>query len=515
MLTVTNFSTGPDDEKPAVWVDGNIHASEVTGSTASLYFIYTLINGYGEDEEITRCLDTRVFYICPRINPDGAEWVLADRPKLVRSSTRPFPYIEDPVEGLIANEDIDGDGRILTMRIVDPNGTWKPHPDEPRLMVRRDPTEKGGTYYRLLPEGRITNYDGVTIKVIGPKEGLDLNRNFPMEWKGQSEQNGAGPYPVSEPEVRSVVDFVVTHNNIGATFSFHTYSGVLLRPYASQPDDALPPEDLWTYQKFGEKGTEITDYPNISIFHDFKYHPKQVISGGFDWTYEHLGMFMWAIEVWAPMREAGIEDYKFIDWFREHPVEDDLKIIQWLDGIADGKHYVDWYPYDHPELGQVELGGIDFINCWSNPPLDALESEVSKFPRWFIWGALVSPILDLREATAKRLDPETYLIRMVVDNAGWLPTYVTKKALAKQVVRGVICEIELPVGACLETGLPREDGGQLEGRAYKSASNMSNFAEFHPGTFENGMDRPCARWWRGEIGRPSRTGWGCTGKYYT
>ena len=34
LLTVTNFKTGQDHEKPAVWVDGNIHATELSGSTA-------------------------------------------------------------------------------------------------------------------------------------------------------------------------------------------------------------------------------------------------------------------------------------------------------------------------------------------------------------------------------------------------------------------------------------------------------------------------------------------------
>ena len=359
LLTITNFKTGSDLDKPAVWVDGNIHAVELSGSTACLYHLQTLVKGFDNDDQIRRCLDTRVFYVCPRINPDGAEWALADTPKYVRSSTRPYPYLDDPVEGL-TSEDIDVDGRILTMRVPDPNGTWKPHPEEPRLMIRRDPVETGGTYYRLLPEGRLTNYDGVTIKVLPSKEGLDLNRNFPNEWKGEAEQSGSGPYPTSEPEVRAVVDFIIAHNNIGATISFHTYSGVILRPYASRADDTFPPEDLWTYQKIGEKGTQISGYPNISIFHDFKYHPKQVISGGFDWTYEHLGMFMWAVEIWAPMREAGIEDYKFIDWFREHPVDDDLKIIQWVDRVVDDG-FVEWYAYNQHLLCEIEICGIDFM----------------------------------------------------------------------------------------------------------------------------------------------------------
>ena len=144
LLTVTNFQSGPDLEKPALWVDGNIHASELAASAANLYFLNALISGYGKDPNVTRVLDTRAFYICPRVNPDGAEWALADRPKVIRSSTRPYPYDEEPVDGLIANEDLDGDGRILSMRIPDRNGTWKCHPDDPRLMMRRDPVEQDG-----------------------------------------------------------------------------------------------------------------------------------------------------------------------------------------------------------------------------------------------------------------------------------------------------------------------------------------------------------------------------------
>jgi murein tripeptide amidase MpaA len=182
VLTVTNTKTGPADEKPAFWVDGNIHSTEVAASAAALYFLSTLVVQYGHDTEVTRALDTRAFYVCPRINPDGAEWALADKPKWVRSSTRPYPHDEEEPEGLTV-EDIDGDGRILQMRIVDANGLWKAHPDEPQLMVRREPTETGGTYYRIIPEGRYDGYDGHTLSIKRPRERLDLNRNFPASWR--------------------------------------------------------------------------------------------------------------------------------------------------------------------------------------------------------------------------------------------------------------------------------------------------------------------------------------------
>lgn len=468
LVTATNFKSGEAAEKPALWVDGNIHASEVTASAAALYLVNALATKYKKDETVTRALDTRALYIVPRVNPDGAEWALADKPKIIRSSTREYPYTDDPLDGLVSGEDIDGDGRVLQMRIEDPNGAWKVHPDDPRLMIRREPIESGGKYYRILPEGLIKDYDGVTIKVIGPKQGLDLNRNFPVAWRTESDQHGAGPYPISEPEARNLADFIVKHPNITGAISFHTMSAVLLRPYDDRSDDEFPTDDLWTYQKIGEKGTQITNYPNISVFHDFKYHPKQVTTGAFDsWCYDHLGLFAWTVEFWSPMKQAGIEKFKYIEWYREHPIEDDLKLLKWNDEVLKGKGYVDWYEYKHPQLGRVEFGGWDSLNMWTNPPLEFLEKEISPFPDWIVWHALISPRLVSLETKVTSLGGDSYRIRLVVQNEGWLPTYVTKKALERKMTRGVIAEIELPKGATLESGKPRQELGELEGRAYK------------------------------------------------
>jgi murein tripeptide amidase MpaA len=467
LVTVTNFATGEDKDKPALWVDGNIHASEVSPSSVCLYLINRLVTVYGSDPDVTRCLDTRAFYICPRVNPDGAEWALADRPKIIRSSTRPYPYDEDPIEGL-AMEDIDGDGRILTMRLPDPNGPWKACPEDPRLLIRREPHEMGGQYYRLLREGRIDNYDDTLIRVQKNKEGLDLNRNFPVNWRQEHEQEGAGPYPTSEPEVHTVVHFIASHPNITGGVAFHTFSGALLRPYGDQADEALPTEDLWTFEKIGQKGTEITGYPAVSVYHGFRYHPQKVITGVFnDWLYDHLGLFAWVVELWSPQRQAGIEDYDFIDWRREHPLEDDLKMLKWNDKVLGGKGYVDWYAFEHPQLGPVELGGWDWLYAFKNPPPEFLEPEIAPFADWLVWHLLISPRLELYEVSAERLAEDTYHVQLVVQNTGWLPTYVTKKAMEKKLVRGLVCEIELPQSASLETGKPREVLEQLEGRAYK------------------------------------------------
>ena len=470
LLKVTCFATGSDQDKPALWVDGNIHATELAPSSVCLYLLQTLVTGYETHPDITRCLDTRAFYICPRVNPDGAELALADQPKFIRSSTRPYPYDGERDDGLVM-EDIDGDGRILMMRIPDANGSWKICPQEPRLLVQREPTETGGQYYRLLPEGQIENYDGVLIDIPRPKEGLDLNRNFPFLWRSEPEQIGAGSYPTSEPEVRSLVQFITNHPNITGAIAFHTFSGVLLRPYSHVSDEELPVNDLRTYQRLGAKGTELTGYPAISVFHEFRYDPKEIVTGTFDdWAYEHQGIFGWTVEVWSPQRQAGINEYKYIDWYREHPVEDDLKLLRWSDEKLGGKGYVDWYPFEHPQLGHIELGGWDTMYAWSNPPSEFLEKEIARFPDWLVWHLLISPCLEIYEASVRDLGDHTYRVRLVVHNTGWLPTYVTQKALDKKLVRGCFCEIELPEGATLETGKRCEELGQLEGRAYKSSA---------------------------------------------
>jgi murein tripeptide amidase MpaA len=159
-------------------------------------------------------LDTRTVYLCPRLNPDGAELALADRPRHIRSSTRPYPF-DEPVDGLTV-EDVDGDGRVLYMRIPDPHGPYKKHDHRPAAdggararRVRR----------RVLPadaRGHAEELGRPAVKVNKDREGLDLNRNFPAYWRQEFEQVGAGPYPTSEPEVRAMVDFIVTHPNIGA-----------------------------------------------------------------------------------------------------------------------------------------------------------------------------------------------------------------------------------------------------------------------------------------------------------
>ena len=469
LVTVTNTETGAHLDKPGFLIEANIHSMEWTGCSAALHLIHRLLTGYGNDDTVTDALDTRTFYVIPRLNPDGAERGLEER-RFIRSSVRPYPR-EKQEDGLRV-EDIDDDGRVLDMRVVDPNGAWREHPDEKQLLVRRDPVDgaQDGPFYRLLAEGRIENYDGVTIRIPPPLEGLDLNRNFPAEWAPEGEQLGAGPYPTSEPEVRAMVQAVTDRPNITGHIAYHTFSGVHLRPYAGRPDEDFPTQDLRAYKIIGERGTELTGYPAISVFHDFKYDPKMTIKGGaHDWMYDHLGVFAWTTEFWSPQRQAGLSDYHFTDWIREHPVEDDLALFKWAKKNYP-EAYVEWYAFDHPELGKVELGGWDIINYWFNVPFDRLEDEVAPHSEWAIFHALISPLLELRSLEVEKLGEMSFLVRLVLQNAGWLPTNVTEKAVERKAVRDLQVELDLPGEARLVGGELKTDVGQLKGRVDKRST---------------------------------------------
>ncbi|MEA3076816.1 MAG: hypothetical protein QOF60_1724 [Actinomycetota bacterium] len=491
LCTITNQETGPADEKPAIWIDANIHATELTGSTAALYLVNKLLTGYGTDEQVTRALDTRTFYVVPRMGPDGAELAMAERPRYVRSSARSYPFT-DQQDGMVA-QDMDGDGRILTMRIPDPNGTWKVSSADHRLLVPRDPIETGpGPYYRLLVEGEIQNYDGVTVKPAPPLAGLDMNRNYPIEWRTEGEQAGAGPYPTSEPEIRAVVQAIVDRKNICAFIQYHTYSGVHLRPYGTKSDDSLPTSDLRIYKKIGEKATELTGYPSVSVYHDFKYDPKDVITGvADDWAYDHLGVYAWTTEFWNPFTTAGIEDYKFIEWGIDHPFDDDLKLLAWSDEQLGGEGFVDWYPYEHPQLGPVELGGWHGAYCFRNPPPHLLEAEVAPHADWAIWHVLIAPELALHSASAEPIGDGAWRVRLVVQNTSWLPTNVTQKAIERKAVRPVEAEITLPEGDGIELvgNDAKKELGQLGGRIHKNAM-LGGFGVANDST----SDRAKAEW---------------------
>jgi len=484
LLTVTDRSTGPHDEKPAHWVDANIHATELTGSVAALHLVHHLVTKFADgDPTVVEALRTRTFYVAPRVNPDGAELALADSPTYLRSSVRPWPWPDGHRWPGHQEHDVDGDGRILTMRIPDPNGAWVEHPDEPRMMVQA-PID-GVTdrpRYRLLAEGAIHDFDGFTIPTPRDPRGLDLNRNYPAGW-GTSVA-GSGDHPLSEPEIDAVVRAITARPNICGFNAYHTYGGVLLRPSSTKADSALPPVDVWVWKQLAERGTSLTGYRAHSVFDDFTWDKSVTMSGASDdWAYEHLGVFGWTTEFWDVIAAATGERASTDVWYVGPTDEQQLAVIRWADEHAPGS-YVPWRPFDHPQLGPVEIGGVDHVHLFGNPPLALLRDEVAPHADFAVFQALASPRLEVLDVHVEPLGDETWRVQAGVANTGWLPTDVTAWARQQHLVLPVT--VELTGDVALVSGPARIQIGQLEGR---SALRLNGWAQ-NDGT----ADRAVASW---------------------
>jgi hypothetical protein len=475
LVTITDTATGAHDTKPAHWVDASIHAVELTATVAACFLIHRLVTGHAEgDAVVRRALATRTFYVVPRVNPDGAEWVLADRPRFRRSSTRPWPWRGDAREwpGL-TREDVDGDGRILQMRIADPNGGWMPHPDDERLMVHvpAEGAAPGTPTYRLLEEGLVHDYDGFTIPTPRPVEGLDLNRNFPAGWG--TAIPGSGDHPLSEPEIDALVRALSAHPNVCGYNAFHTSGGVLLRPSSTRPDSKLDPFDVWTWKQLGDRGKELTGYPHHSVYEDFTWDPDETMSGAADdWAFEHLGVYGWTTEFWDVVYAATGTKQSTHFWYTGPSDAEALAVLRWCDEHHPDGH-VAWYRFEHPSLGPVELGGWNDLTVWTNPPVTHLRDEVAGHADFAVYQALCAPAVEIVHTEVVALGGDTWRVEAGIANTGWVATDVTRWARKQQLVRPLVAELS-GAGVTVLDGQSRRQLGQLEGRAalrFRSAND--------------------------------------------
>lgn len=459
MMEITNPDTGPGSSKPGYYLDGQIHAEEHAASATALYAIWYILTNYGKDEEVTRLVDRQVFYIWPRLNPDGAEIALKPPYHLWCGNGRFLPGLER-IEGLI-QEDIDGDGYITTMRVPDPKGEWKKSSKDPRLLVQREPGEEGGEYYRLYPEGTIRNYDGMHVKIERPFDG-NMNRNFPINWSPR--EYGAGEHPLSEPESMAMARFILDHPNICGVCAYHTHGGIILRPSMTKPDAAMGARDLALYKDLGAVGTRLTGYPTISTYEDFTPDKTKPRYGSLkDWTYEEMGLISFSPELWDMETEAGVQKVAYYN-LRPRTEEIQQKVFEWVLANVGEHGFRDWKKVDHPQLGPVEVGGMVYTWTYRNPPGKLLKDVCHRATLFNLRHAAAAPWVRLDETGAEHLGADLWRVRAVASNHGYLPTNLSDVAVQNEVAKTVKLSLTCDAGAELVMNPTSVDLGHLAGR---------------------------------------------------
>ena len=471
MMTINNPATGRAEDKPGIFLN-QIHAGEVIASTSNLYTIWYLLDNYGKDEQVTDLVDHNVWYIVPRLDVDGAEAYLTGKPAgedpNPTDNDGDFLFDEDPPE------DLDGDGHVVQMRQIDSQGEWKISEIDPRIMIRKAPDEMKGTFYTLYTEG-LDNDGDDKINEDGFSTGFLSNRNYPGNWQPDALQGGGRLYPMQEGITLAEVEFVASHPNIAIYIQSHCCGRVILRPPTTATDREFPQtQDLLLFQVAAARALEHSGWNLATSVFEWRYPPgtpdrksSQVYRGKDGklknapaGMYEEVededpglyafqnewpdyqgdrGYFAWGSSIETMYNMFGI--FAFADEHWAHPDYDgngtisERERLRWNDEEMDGAMYVDWHSFDHPTLGEVEIGGwIRTRNSPPEGPLVQAESEMGNAYKIYMAG--LTPRLRVKsEVSATNAEAGIYQVDITVENSGFLHTALQQAQALEVVVR--------------------------------------------------------------------------------
>lgn len=494
LLSITNTYTGDYEDKPAYLAVGHVHAGEVTGSMCAMYLADTLLSNLN-DPSISAVLVNTTFYIMPRPTADGSEFYL-NNPDMIRSINQPYPF-EKAMPGL-SPCDLDGDGVIRNMLVKSPFGCWKKDPEDPRLIVLRKADDNMGEFYNVYTEGVIADFDGVTIKPAPGKYGLDLNRNFPSNWEPEYKQPGGGFYPGQVSESRNLMEWIKQRRNLVHCITFHTFGGMYLYPPAGFPAAQADQKDQKMFRAFMEIAKEETGYLQLIIKDDFLGVNTQAPAFGSldDYLYFANGVSCNSVETWDLSARCGMKsEYPKPQKLTEQDkIDNERKFLKWIDENQLGAYYKDWTPFEHPQLGMVEIGGPDKKYLLQNPPVQFLPQEVEKHTRFILRHVKALPHLAITNVKAAPLSDGLYKVEAVVGNTGFMPTNATGEFLKLKLAQDI--EIEL-TGAEIADGNAVCKIGQLDGYG----SVRADYGFFGPGNYEaNPLCRKVQWYVRGNAG---------------
>lgn len=414
IVIINNPATGAHTEKAAFWADANIHGNEIQGTEVNLYLIWFLMENYDALPKVKELVDTRAFYIVPTMNPDGREnFLKTGGPS--RSGMMDWDSDQDGRPSSDNPNDLDGDGEIRQMRKHVPGqGTHVISPVDPRLMVVA-PAGTKGDYIMLGSEGLDDDGDG--RRNNDPRGGYDMNRDFPSDWQPPHIQGGANRYPFSWPESRAVGQWLKDHPNIAGAQSWHNSGGMILRGPGSQHYKGTGDytnRDNRVYDYLGERGAlMLPHYRYMTVWKDL----YTVYGGTLDWAHDALGIMSFTNELWSNSQMYNDA------WGDDSPVPDEMRQLFFNDQLGMGAWFKDWTPFNHPELGEVEIGGFSKWFGRTTPPF-MLQELAHRNAMFALFHADEMPLLEWGDVTTERIAGNTYRVKAEVRNTRAIPTRI-------------------------------------------------------------------------------------------
>ena len=406
-MTISDFSKGDPNRKPAMWVEANIHGNEIQGTEMALYIAWYLAESFNDTPFIQELLAQKTIYVTPTINPD-ARAIFTEEAGALRSGIRPLDNDRDGITDEDDAEDLNGDGFITQMRRKNPNGRYIADPNYPNRLILA-PEGVPGEYDLLGNEGIDNDGDGrVNEDGIG---GYDPNRDWGFGWQPNFIQNGAMKYPFSLPETRAVADFITAHPNIAGAQSFHNRGGMMLRsPGAESYRNKVDRNDIAVYDALGKKGEElIPGYRYLVVYSDM----YTTYGGSIDWVSFGRGIFNFANELWN-------QELMYRGAYKGDPA---VMEYEFNKSLLFGDAFAEWEEFEHPQYGKIEIGGFKKNSTNRLHPGFLLESDAHRNAAFVIYHAYNTPQLSISNVKEKTLEGGYKEITADITNERIMPTH--------------------------------------------------------------------------------------------
>jgi hypothetical protein len=458
--------------RPALLVVANADGPHLIGASIAI----------AAAEQLVASGDSVTVWFIPRLNPDAAEAMFATVPWARTANEGAWDDDHDQRNDEDPRDDVNGDGVIAQMRLLDPNGAWIADSAEPRLLRRADPAKGEVGRWSVTSEGRDDDDDG-EYNEDGPG-GTDVNRNFSYDYPHHTRESGLNPY--STPEARGLAEFLVAHQEIAAVYVIGPQDN-LLKPWENRPNAGIMnPEtrersqegtsaggplnsivrgDQSTYADVGRRFQAVTGLT--------KAPPTASLGGDvLSWAYFHFGRWAfgsrgwWVPEVPRDTTRGGTTSGASRGGGAGNsttdPLAEERNALRWFE--AEGiDAFVPWTAVSlgERERRSAEVGGFR-PGALLNPPAgEQYDSTLARQSRFIATLAGMLPQLAIHDTRSERLGDGVWRVTVDLANRG---TLATTTALAARLRQPRRVRVDLDLGsATLLSGEAVQLLGAIEG----------------------------------------------------
>ena len=443
------------------------------------------------------------WYILSLPNPDASKGYFAE--KKYERSVNDFAINNDMDEAVNEDgyEDLNGDGLVTQMRVKDLTGAYIISKIDPRIMVQADAKKGERGIYKIYSEGIDNDKDGEYNE--DGEGGINVGIGFPHLFP--KNKKDAGLWPGQTPEVFGIMKFIYAHPDIAMAYTLGSSNFCLFPPKPGRKS-GINTESLQIPNRYANmlgvdpsktyKMDEViemvkTRFPNVKevnssyvsnllglgaavnpLEDDLKFYvkfsedykkylktkrfsletmdPAQDKDGSFElWAYYHLGVPSFSMNLFTVPKEKAKEE-KGKEESKAEKVEALTEKEKALLGYSDkdfaGKGFVQWGKYNHPSLGEVEIGGfVPYLE--TTPKSERIDSLLKVQLPWLLQLSKYLPDISVVDQKITDLGAGVYRLELFIENKGSFAYPIAIGELNKQPAPVVIVldgEIDLLQG---------------------------------------------------------------------